>query len=77
MVVENQLDPSMEIQPKHTRGYRGSISAGGVIPHQMTLMPPLSHIADMDQIIHSTIVMFGPMATTSNTLDESQPKYTW
>ena len=21
--------------------------------------------------------MFGPMATTSNTLDESQPKFTW
>ena len=44
----------------------GNISAGGVIPHPMTLMPPLSHLAEMDQIINSTIVMFGPMATTSN-----------
>ena len=77
MVVENPLDSSMEIWPKHPRGYSGNISAGGVIPHQMTLMPPLSHIAEMDQIINSTIVMLGPMATTSNTLDESQTKYTW
>ena len=77
IVVENQLDSSMEIKPKHPRGYRGNISAEGVIPHQMTLMPPLSHIAEMDQIINSTIVMFGPMATISNILDESQPKYTW
>ena len=64
-----------KLWPKHPRGYRGNISAGGVIPHQMTLML-LSPVAEMDQIIDSTIVMFGPMATTSNTLYEYQPKYT-
>ena len=51
--------------------------AGGVIPHQITLMPPLSHMAEVDQITLVMVVMFRPMASTSNTYDKSQPKYTW
>ena len=40
------------------------------------IMSPLSRMAGMDQM-KKTIVMFGPMASTSNTFDESQTKYTW
>ena len=50
MVVENHLDPSMEIYQNIPRGYRVNTRAGGVVPHQITLMSPLSHLADMDQI---------------------------
>ena len=50
MVVETHIDPSMEIYQNTSRGYRVNAGAGGVIPHQITLMSPLSHMADMDQI---------------------------
>ena len=51
MVVETYIDHSMEIYQKIPWGYRVNIRAGGVIPHQITLMSPLSHLAEMDQII--------------------------
>ena len=50
MVVETHLDPSMEIYQNTPRGYRVNTRAGGVIPHQIILVSPLSHMADMVQI---------------------------
>ena len=50
MVVETHLDPSMEINQNTPRGYRVNTRAGGVIPHQITLVLPLSHMAGADQI---------------------------
>ena len=49
MVVETHLDPSMEIY-QNTPSYRVNIRDRGVIPHQISLMSPLSHMAEMDQI---------------------------
>ena len=50
MVVETHLDPSMEMYQNTPRGYMVNTGAGGVIPHQITLISPLSHMTDMDQI---------------------------
>ena len=50
MVVETHLDPSMEMYQNTSRGYRVNTGSGRVIPHQITLMSPLSHMADVDQI---------------------------
>ena len=51
MVVETHLDPSMGIYQNTPRGcYMVNIRAGGVIPHQITMMSPLSHMAEMNQI---------------------------
>ena len=50
IVVETHLDPIMEIYQNTPGGYRLNTGAGGVIPYQITLMSPLSHMADMDQI---------------------------
>ena len=49
MVVDTHLDPSMEIYPNTP--IRIIIRARGVIARQTTLMLPLSHMAEMDQII--------------------------
>ena len=51
MVVDTHLDPSMEIYQKYPISYRINIRARGVIPRQITLMSPLSHMTEMDQII--------------------------
>ena len=51
MVVETHLDPSMEIYQNTPGGHRVNTGAGGVIPHQITLMSPLFHMAGMDHII--------------------------
>ena len=74
MVVETHLDTSMEIYQNTPRGYRVNTRAGGVIPHQITLVSPLSHMADMDQITQRLsclnqwpvlqILMMNPNATT-------------
>ena len=74
MVVETHLDASMEIYQNTPRGYRVNTRAGGVIPHQITLVSPLSHMADMDQITQRLsclnqwpvlqILMMNPNATT-------------
>ena len=50
MVVKTHLDPSMEIYQNTPRGHMVNIRARGVIPHQITLMSPLPHMAEMDQI---------------------------
>ena len=53
MVVETHPDPRMELYHNTPRDYRviqGNITAGGVIPHRITLMSPLSRMAGMDQI---------------------------
>ena len=50
MVVDTHLDPSMGI-PKHPISYMINIRDRGIIPRQITLMSPLSHMAEMDQII--------------------------
>ena len=50
MVVETHQDPRMELYNNIPRGYRGDIRAGGVIPHQITLLSPLSRMAGMDQM---------------------------
>ena len=46
MVVETHLDPSMEIYQNTPGGYRLNTGTGGVIPNQITLMSPISHMAD-------------------------------
>ena len=77
MVVETHLDPSMEISPNTPRGNRVNIIAGGVIPHQNhPYVTTFSYGRNGPN--NSTIVMFRPMASTSNrsTYDESQTKYT-
>ena len=51
MVVDTHLDPSMEIYQNTPISYRINIRARGVIPSQITLMSPLFHMAEMDQII--------------------------
>ena len=50
MVVETRLDSSMEIYQNTQKSNRVNIRARGIIPHQITLMSPLSHMAEMDQI---------------------------
>ena len=50
MVVETHLDLSMEIYQNTPKSYGADIRARGVILHQITLMSPLSHMAEMDQI---------------------------
>ena len=50
MVVETHLDPSIEIYQNIPIRYRVNIRARGVIPHQITLVSPLSHMAEMDHI---------------------------
>ena len=51
MVVDTHLDPSMEIYQNTQISYRINIRARGVIPRQITLMSPLFHMAEVDQII--------------------------
>ena len=50
MVVETHLDPSMEIYHNTPKSNMVNIRARGIIPHQITLMSPLSHMAEIDQI---------------------------
>ena len=50
MVVETRLDSSMEIYQNTQKSNRVNIRARGIIPHQITLMSTLSHMAKMDQI---------------------------
>ena len=77
MVVESHLDPNIEICQNTLRGAGANIRAGGIIPNQITLMSPFPHNYGRNGPNYSTIVMFRPMANTSNTYAESQPKYTW
>ena len=48
MVVETHQDPRMELCHNTPRNYRGNIRAGGVIPHQITLLSP--RMAGMDRM---------------------------
>ena len=50
MVVETRQDPRMELYHNTPRHTGGNIRAGGVIPHQITLMSALSRMAGMDQM---------------------------
>ena len=51
IVVETHINHSMEIYQNTPMRLQGpSMRAGGVIPHQITLMSPLSHMAEMDEI---------------------------
>ena len=50
MVVETHLDPNMEIYQNIPISHMVDIRARGAIPYQITLMSPLSHMAEMDQI---------------------------
>ena len=76
MVVETHLDPSMDIYQNNHKGNRANIRARGVIPHQITLMSPLSDLAEMDQITQRLSCLDQwPVLQIHN--DESQPKYTW
>ena len=53
-----------------------NIRAIGVIPHQITLMSPLPHMAEMDQITQQLSCLDQwPVLQIHN--DESQPKHTW
>ena len=50
MMVVTHLSPNTEVLQKKPRGYEANIRVGRVIPHQTTLMSPLSNMAEMDQI---------------------------
>ena len=51
MMVVTHLSPNTEVHQKKTpRGDGGNIGVGRVIPHQTTLMSPLSNMAEIDQI---------------------------
>ena len=73
MVVETHIDHSMEIYQKTPWGYRANIRA---IPHQITLMSPLYHMAEMDQIIYR-LSCLDQWPVLQIHYEESQPKYTW
>ena len=52
-MVVTHLSQNTEVDqktPKRLSGYGGNIGVGRVIPHQTTLMTPLSNMAEMDQI---------------------------
>ena len=51
MVIEAHLDPRMELYHNTKEVTGGNIRAGGVIPHQITLVSSLSHMAGKDQIL--------------------------
>ena len=54
-MVLTHLDPNTEVHGTYPNslgggGGGGKIGVGGVIPHQITLMSPLSNMAEVDQI---------------------------
>ena len=50
MVGETHQNPRMELYHNTREVTGGNISAGGVIPHQINLLSPLSRMARMDQM---------------------------
>ena len=79
MVVDTHLDPSMEIYQNTPISYRIIIRDRGVIPRQITLMSPLSHMAEMDQIIRrlSCLDLLWPVGLLQKHWMNPKPKYTW
>ena len=75
MVVKTHIDHSMEIYQNIPWGYRDNIRAGGVIPHQITLMSPLLHMAENQIIQRLSCLDQWPVLQIH--YEESQPKYTW
>ena len=62
--------------PREVTG--GNIRVRGVIPHQITLMSPLSHMAEIDQITQRLSCLDQwPVDLLQIHYDESQRKYTW
>ena len=77
-MVETHKDPQNGAIPQHPERLQGgSVSTGGVIPHKITLMSPLSCMAGMYQMTKRLSCLDQWLKSTSNTFDESQPKYTW
>ena len=73
MVVEAHLDPRMELYHNTKEVTGGDIRAGGGSNHPCVI--PFSYGRKGPN--NTMNIMFGPMASTSNTiLNESQPKYT-
>ena len=76
MVVETRQDPRMELYRNTPWNYRVYYKGWrGNTPSNYPFVTPFSYGRNGPN--DKTIVMFGPMASTSNTFDESQPKYTW
>ena len=55
-----------------------NIRARGVIPRQITLVSPLSHMAEMDQIIRRLSCLYQwPVGLPQIHWMNPKPKYTW
>ena len=78
MVVDTHLDPSMEIYQNTPISYRINIRAKGVILRRIILMSPLSHMAEMDQIIRRLSCLDQwPVGSLQINWMNPKPKYTW
>ena len=49
-MVLTHLDPNTKVQGTDPKSLGAKIGVGGVIPHEITLMSPLSNMAEMDKI---------------------------
>ena len=70
--------PAWKYNRSTPRGYRGNIRARGVIPHQITLMSPLSHMAEIDKITQRLSCLDQwPVGLLHTHWMNPKPKYTW